>query len=241
MWLIFPRGQSIHVSDSSHGQIQCFLKDLHELDREYQDYMRGFCEMSQGRPHSNWMRPSMGFGPPQQEAFHRRLNAAKRRLCDAISRVSTDSPFACMAEPIRSTDVVRPHPDDGPEFARVCKEIYRKLLVENRPDAFIGAFQLQVTSDGKSLAAIKGLLDKLAPERADGFIHPFRALNGFRQVDAHPKPMDDALQASGYDTQDDFGARFDRLLEELCMALETIAILVERAVANSEEGSPPST
>ncbi|RIK66092.1 MAG: hypothetical protein DCC65_10740 [Planctomycetota bacterium] len=238
MWLIFPRGQNLHVSDSSHGQIQCFLKDLHELDHEYQEYMRGFCEMSQGKPHPNWSRPSMGDGPPQQEAFHRRLNAAKRRLCDAISPISADSPFACMADPIRSTDIVRPHPNDGREFARVCKEIYRKLLVENRPGAFIRAFGLTPPADGRSLAAIRALCDKFAPEKADQLYDPFRALNGFRQVDAHPKPMEDALQASGYDAQPDFGARFDRLFEELCSALETMAILVEREVARIEIERP---
>lgn len=238
MRLIFPRGQSLHVSDSSHGQVQCFLKDLYELDRGYQEYMCGFCEMSQGRPHANWWRPSMGFGPPQQEAFHRRLNTAKRRICDALDRVSKDSPFACLANPVLSTNIVRPHPGDGPAFARICKELYRKLFVENRPDGFIRTFGLTVIPTGRSLAAIKVFLERHAPEKAEQLFHPFHALNEFRQVDAHPKPMEKALQASGYDAQQDFGALFDRLLEELCLALETVALLVEREAAKAEVENP---
>jgi len=237
MWLMFPRGQSIHVSDSSHGQIQCFLKDLHELDREYQDYMRGFCEMSEGQPHPNWLLPSMGYGPPSEEPFDVRLNSAKGRTCQAVSQVANDCPFACAAEPIRSADVVRPHPDNGPEFARVCKEVYRKLLVENQPGSFAQAFGLTVANDGKSIATIKAFLELHAPEKADALIHPFRALNGFRQVDAHPKPMDDALVASGYDAQPDFGTRYDRLFTELCGALEQIAVLAERESAKIEKAS----
>ncbi|MBL8879211.1 MAG: hypothetical protein JNG88_08835 [Phycisphaerales bacterium] len=240
MWLIFPRGQSLHVSDSPHGQVQCFLKDLYELDREYQDYMRGFCEMSEGKPHPNWWRPSMGHGPPEEAPFEGRLNSAKERLCKAISRVAKDSPFACTAEPVRSADVVRPHPNDGIDFARVCKEVYRKLLTEGRPDDFVRAFGLPaLQNEERSLAAINKFLEKHAPEKAAQLIHPFRALNGFRQVDAHPKPMDDALGASGYVAQADFGARFDRLFDELSAAMELMAVLVEREVPSVESAAAP--
>ena len=235
IWLVFPGGEGVHASDSPHGQVQCFLKDLHELDRKNQEYMRGFCEMSEGKPHPNWWLPSLGFGPPSEEPLEIRLNRAKQRICDAVSGVTNDCPFACNTEPLSSADLIPPHAKDGPAFARCCKEVYRKLLAENRPEGFVRAFSLTVPDGGKSIAVIKALCDART-DNNEKLVHPFRALNGFRQVDAHPKSMDQALVESQYDGLPDLGACFGRLFTELAESLEALAVIVEREVESMESG-----
>ena len=50
--------------------------------------------------------------------------------------------------------------------------------------------------------------------------------------------MTAALRDSGYDAESDFGKQFDRLIEEQCTALETMAILAEREAAKIEGDGP---